>query len=464
MADAEHDDVSPAAENAPAPSQADGPRKGSLLVIFLTVFIDLLGFGIVLPLLPIYGKHFAAMHGLSQHQMGWVIGLLMSSFSAMQFFFLPVWGRLSDRFGRRPILLIGLSASTLFYFMFGLAAAWRSLAGLFVARIGAGIAGATISTAQAYIADTTAREARAKGMALIGAAFALGFTLGPLLGASALLAGGEVALSPWPGYVASALSAAALLLALFKLPESWRPGAESAQRTLFDRSALTAALSTPSVASLLLTSCVAVFSFANFESTLSLQIESIVQQHGEDASSTGMLGAVIQRVRSWGYENQDDVVQIVVLGAFAYLGIVLTLAQGVLVRRLAGRMSEGAMAISGASTAIVGFVLLARATHHESFTQLLWAMAIEVTGFAFVNPSLQSLISRRSDPAQQGGILGLGQSATSLARIIGPVVGLRLFAQSAAWPYWAAAALMAIGLGMIVVSVRTGHDFMAPEE
>ncbi len=177
-----------------------------------------------------------------------------------------------------------------------------------------------------------------------------------------------------------------------------------------------------------------------------------------------MLGEVIERVRSWGYEKQDDVVQIVVLGAFAYLGIVLTLAQGVLVRRLAGRMSEGAMAISGASTAIVGFVLLARATHHESFTQLLWAMAIEVTGFAFVNPSLQSLISRRSDPAQQGGILGLGQSATSLARIIGPVVGLRLFAQSAAWPYWAAAALMAVGLGMIIVSVRTGHDFVAPDE
>ena len=163
MADPEHNDASHSADKASGSSRTDGPRKGSLLVIFLTVFIDLLGFGIVLPLLPIYGKHFAAMHGLSQHQMGWVIGLLMSSFSAMQFFFLPVWGRLSDRFGRRPILLIGLSASTLFYFMFGLAAAWRSLAGLFVARIGAGIAGATISTAQAYIADTTAEKPAPRG-------------------------------------------------------------------------------------------------------------------------------------------------------------------------------------------------------------------------------------------------------------------------------------------------------------
>ncbi len=470
MVEAEHDDsANSAGDQSRRQSHADAPRKGSLLVIFLTVFIDLLGFGIVLPLLPIYGKHFAAIHGLSQHQMGWVIGLLMSSFSAMQFFFLPVWGRLSDRYGRRPILLLGLTASTLFYFMFGLAAAWRSLAGLFVARIGAGIAGATISTAQAYIADTTSKETRAKGMALIGAAFALGFTLGPLLGASALLAGGEVALSPWPGYVASALSAAALLLAIFKLPESWRPGVGVAQRTLFDRTALVSALSTPSVGLLLLTSSVAVFSFANFESTLSLQIEHIVQKSGaqatgEGAPAAGMLEGVVQKVRSWGYEKQDDVVQIVVLGAFAYLGLVLTLAQGVLVRRLAGRMSEGAMAILGAATAIVGFVLLARAASDDSFTQLLWAMAIEVTGFAFVNPSLQSLISRRSDPAQQGGILGLGQSATSLARILGPVFGVRLFAQSAAWPYWAAAALMAIGLAMIVLSVRAGRDFAAADE
>src|SRR5437763_1718907 len=133
----------------------DAPRKGSLLVIFLTVFIDLLGFGMVLPLLPIYAKQFASQYGLSQTEIGVLTGLLMSSFSAMQFLFLPIWGRLSDRHGRRPILMLGLAGSTLFYAMFGMATAWRSLVGLFVARIGAGIAGATISTAQAYIADTT---------------------------------------------------------------------------------------------------------------------------------------------------------------------------------------------------------------------------------------------------------------------------------------------------------------------
>ena len=452
------DDGNPYATPGGAPA---APRRGSLLVIFLTVFIDLLGFGIVLPLLPIYAKHFAELHALSAQQTGWLIGLLMSSFSAMQFIFLPIWGRLSDRYGRRPILMIGLAASTVFYFLFGVAAVWRSLAGLFVARIGAGIAGATISTAQAYIADTTTKESRAKGMALIGAAFALGFTLGPLLGATALVAGGKVALSPWPGYVASALSGMALLLAVFKLPESWQPGARAAERSLFDRTALRAALSAPSVALLLATSFVAVFSFANFESTLSLQIEQIVEQGGSNAAESGILDSLVRRIESWGYTEQDDIVQIVVLAGFAYLGVVLTLAQGFLVRRLAGRMTEGAMAAFGAATAIVGFLWLARAAEQGAFTELLWAMALEVTGFAFVNPSLQSLISRRTNPEQQGGVLGLGQSATSLARILGPVFGLRLFTQSPAAPYWAAAAMLLVGLAMIVVSVRSGRDFPA---
>jgi MFS family permease len=121
---------------------SEAPRKGSLLVIFLTVFIDLLGFGIVLPLLPIYGEDFAGQYELNDRQVGWLIGLLMSSFSAMQFLFLPVWGRLSDRFGRRPIIIIGLTASTFFYAMFGVAAMFRSLPWLFATRIGAGIAGA----------------------------------------------------------------------------------------------------------------------------------------------------------------------------------------------------------------------------------------------------------------------------------------------------------------------------------
>ena len=143
--------------------------KSPLLIIFVTVFIDLLGFGIVLPLLPRYGDYF----GLDQ-----LLGPLMASFSAMQFLFAPLWGRLSDRIGRRPVLLVGLAGSTVFYGLFGLATSLGKdgellglsvIPWLFITRIGAGIAGATIPTAQAYIADSTTPETRGKGMAIIGA-------------------------------------------------------------------------------------------------------------------------------------------------------------------------------------------------------------------------------------------------------------------------------------------------------
>ncbi|MES1213303.1 MAG: MFS transporter [Singulisphaera sp.] len=466
------------------------PRRSALLIIFLTVFIDLLGFGMVLPLLPIYGQHFAEMHGFDERQIGMIVGLLMSSFSAMQFLFLPVWGRLSDRFGRRPIVIIGLAGSTFFYAMFGVATMWRSLTGLFITRVGAGIAGATISTAQAFIADCTGKQERAKGMALIGAAFALGFTVGPVLGGAALLAGGEAATSPWPGYLAAGLSGVALLLAIFRLPESLTRDSESAARSLFDRRGLQAALGRPSIALLLLASFVAVFSFANFESTLSLQIKQMVgtesgngfveqmQDALEPTVTESAIAPVQQRpaVKSaplarllslgerLGYTDADKLTLFVVLATFTYLGVILTLAQGFLVRRLSGRMSEGAMGTGGAVTAILGFGLLALAAQRNDFTLLLEAMALEVVGFAFVNPSLQSLLSRRTDPREQGSILGLGQSMTSLARIMGPVFGVSLFARRADFPYWAATGLMLLGLVMIAAAARGGRDFAEADE
>lgn len=437
------------------------PRRGSLLVIFLTVFVDLLGFGMVLPLLPIYAKHFAVEHGFDKATIGIVIGLLMSSFSIMQFLFVPIWGRLSDRYGRRPILMVGLLGSTIFYAMFGIATSMQSLVLLFVARIGAGIAGATISTAQAYIADTTTKEKRNKGMALIGAAFALGFTLGPTLGVVALLAGGDVRISPWPGYVAAGFSGIALLLAIFVLPESLRPGANSVEQKLFDRQALSSALATPSVVLLLITSFIALFSFANFETTLSLQVAQLVETMEQGASVPAVVQAVVRRANAWGYDKPEEVKLIIIFVVFAYLGIVLTFAQGFLVRRLAGKVSEGSMAMSGGLLAIIGFLLLGWAATSASFNLLLGAMAVEVVGFSLVSPSLQSLISRRSDPAQQGGILGLAQSSASLSRILGPIFGNLLFAFSAAWPYWAATGLMALAVLLMTRATTSGKDFGA---
>ncbi len=445
-----------------SPANNTPPPRGSLLVIFLTVFIDLLGFGIVLPLLPIYGEQFALQHELTPAQMGWMVGLLMSSFSAMQFLFLPVWGRLSDLFGRRPILLIGLAGSTIFYALFGIATVWRSLTWLFVARIGAGIAGATISTAQAYIADTTSAGNRTKGMALIGAAFALGFTLGPVIGAISLLFGTTGDVSPWPGYFAAGLSAGAFLLALWRLPESKTAQAAAEGRTrrgLFDLEGLRIALTTSSVGVLLLSSFIVVLSLAAFESTLALVIKSLYDGAATGAAElTGM-----QRAIAWahglGYESESEIRHVIVLGTFAYLGFVMTVAQGFLVRRLAGRASEGTMAISGTLVSVASLILLSAAVQWENFGWLCLAMAIYVVGLAFVTPSLQSLVSRRISPEQQGHVLGVGQSFSSLARIIGPVLGIRLFAQSPQLPLWAATIVMGIAAALTFVAVRSGHDF-----
>src|SRR5262245_1361297 len=193
----------------------------------------------------------------------------MSSFSAMQFLFSPLWGRLSDRVGRRPVLLIGLFSSSVFYALFGIATMQGSLPLLFVSRIGAGIAGATIATAQAFIADSTSDKERGKGMALVGAAFGAGFTFGPLFGSIWVSSEPGAGPSPAPGFVASALSFAAFLFALLVLPESRRAGGPRTDTGWLNWSHWKS-LHMPSVGTLILTFFVATFAFANFEATLAL--------------------------------------------------------------------------------------------------------------------------------------------------------------------------------------------------
>ncbi len=408
---------------------ATGATTGSLVVIFLTVFIDLLGFGMVLPLLPIYAQNFVA------DENGLLIGLLMASFSAMQFLWAPVWGRLSDRIGRRPVLMIGLAGSVVFYALFGVATVLKSVFWLFVARIGAGIAGANIPITQAYIADTTTVENRVKGMSLIGAAFGLGFTFGPLLGSLALPTGSE-APGPWPGYVAAMLSAVALGMAWFVLPESLKPGSTTAARRLFDFGALRSAIQTPSIGPLLLTLFILVLAFANYETTLALLLKG------------GKLPG-----DPFEFEPRE------VLFTFAYIGVTLSIAQGVLVRRLSAFIKEAVMAGSGCVLEIGGFCLMITAINQASRGLLFVALSIIVVGFAFMMPSLTSLLSRRSDPAKQGGILGLSQSVSALARILGPVMGVPLLRHGIRLPYMVAAATMGLGLLMILFSVGRGKDY-----
>jgi MFS transporter, DHA1 family, tetracycline resistance protein len=464
--------------------------KFSLFLIFLTVVIDLLGFGIVLPLLARYGKYF----GLS----GWELGLLMASFSAMQFIFAPVWGRLSDRIGRRPVLLVGLAGSTLFYTLFGYASSLGptdTLFGLgvvpwlFLTRIGAGIAGATISTAQAYIADVTPPEQRGKGMALVGAAFGIGFTFGPLLGVGlvastpddmAALRQPSVAarmgvatdvstrigviaeeyaakraairktgtraelkavrserdakidalLSPeqrsaWrvatapaalPGYVAGVLSFVAFALALVKLPESLPSNGVAPRSASMSLTALASSLARPVIGPILASIFLTTFAFAQFESTLTLL--------------TDFLGMADR-------ENYF---------VFAFVGFVLSLAQGGLVRRLLPKLGEIRMSVAGTVLMTLGLMGIAWAGGSDSRGALYSVLPVVVIGYACLAPSLQSLLSRASGAEEQGGVLGLGASAGALARILGPMLGATLYDMNPLAPYWAGAGMMAAGI------------------
>jgi MFS family permease len=308
---------------------------------------------------------------------------------------------------------------------------------LFIARIGAGIAGATIPAAQAYIADITSLQNRAKGMALIGAAFGLGFTFGPLLGAAALISSGTGAVetSPWPGFVAAILSAIAAFLAVFLLPESLRPGSHHAGHAILDLRAWHDAFDTPSVPALLATAFASVVSFGAFETTLSLLLKD--EEHLPFHFSFPQ-----------------------VLLFYAFIGLMLSIAQGFLVRRLAPIVGEVRLTLAGGITTMVGFGMLVWASRAGNLTLLMIASAIEVTGFALMTPSLQSLISRRSDPSKQGGILGVSQSTSSLARVVGPLIAIPLFFKSPAeaLPYWAALIIMAIATVIFMLFARRGKD------
>lgn len=406
---------------------SESARRGSLLVIFLTVFIDLLGFGIVLPLLPIYAEEFSVSAS------GIQLGLLMASFSAMQFVFAPLWGRISDKVGRRPVILIGLLGSVVFYALFGLATTWKSFTWLFLSRVGAGVAGATISTAQAYIADTTPVEKRSKGMALIGMAFGLGFTVGPLIGYLAVWSGaGEP--GPLPGYVAAGLSAIALILACVRLPESLSKKESSTASRWLDLASWREAMTTRSIPSLLFTVFVSVFCIANFETTLSLLIK------GQDDAPF-----------HFSFEG--------VFLTYTYIGLVLALAQGFLVRRLSGRVSESRLAVTGGLMQLAGFGGVIAAVQGASVPGLLGALAVVVTGYGMLSPSLNALLSRRTDPARQGRVLGVGQSVSSLARIFGAALGIPLLKIHLALPFVTGAALMAGGVLLVLWATRMGTDY-----
>ena len=388
--------------------------------LFLIVVIDLVGFGLVIPLLPFYAVRFGASPQL--------VTSLLAIYSLMALLSAPLWGRLSDRIGRRPVLMSSLAAGALAYLWMGAAdALWMLLA----ARGLAGICAGNIAAAQAYIADMTTPENRAKGMGLIGAAFGLGFIIGPALGG--LLAGNNPASADlaMPAWVAAGLSGIALLGVVFVLPES-RPLA--ARQNIPARSRLAAilgALRRPILSRLILIFFLVILAFSGMESTFALWA---MRQFG------------------WGPSQ--------VAYVFAYVGLLSAVLQGGLIGRLSRRFGEERLLLVGLALIGIGLLTLPAARSMSLLALVLAALAV---GMGLVQPSLNSLISRRSGREEQGEVLGVSQSVGSLARVLGPLAAGFLFTEFGRdAPYlWGAALIAAAWLLTVLLWRDVGSTRLA---
>jgi len=381
-------------------------------ILFLTVFIDLVGFGVVIPLLPYYALHFEA----SPIQ----VTLLMACYSAAQFFSSPLLGRLSDRLGRRPVLLASLACSVLSYLWLGFAS---SLWMLYAARLLAGAGAGNIAAAQAYITDVTTPENRAKGMGMIGAAFGLGFTLGPAIGG--LLAGSDAqsATLSRPAFAAALLSAIALVLAAILLKESLAPENRLAARQPGRLALAQEAFARPLLRHLIILFFLTTTAFAGMESTFALWANS---GFGWGPLQVGWL--------------------------FFYIGIVLVLVQGGLVGRLSKFLGEPRMALAGSALLVLGLAGLPFST---DLARVLIDMALLAIGFGILNPAVTSLVSRAAGSTERGGILGVNQSGQSLARILGPLIGGAVYgAAGRDAPYYVGAAIMIAVVAMAAAVPR----------
>jgi multidrug resistance protein len=354
-----------------SPRPADSSRSATF-ALFFTVFIDLIGFGIVLPLLPSYAAR------LQVGDAG--IGFVVASFSLMQFLLAPWWGRLSDRVGRRPVILVGLAGSALSYLLFAYAGNFWIL---LLSRVIAGGMGATVNVAQAYLADVTPPERRAKAMGLIGAAFGLGFVVGPAIGGLTSHFGEAV-----PGLVAAGLSFTNFTLAWFRLPET---------RVHQPREAATSG----AIHWRLLVAPYAVLLLSTIAFTVMYVVFPLYVE------------------RTLGYDRHQTAY------LFVLLGFVTAVVQGGLVGRLVQRFGERRLMEAGCFLVATGLATLPLTTgggqeHH--LPALLGVMLLLGLGTGLISPSTTGYISRIASPSEQGRALGLLTSVSAIARIVGPIL------------------------------------------
>ncbi len=389
-------------------------RKSPLVIVYATVFLDLLGFGIILPLLPFYAERFGAT--------GVWVGALLAAYSAAQFVGAPVLGRISDRVGRRPVLLASLAGSAMSLAVTGFA---DGLVLLLVGRTLAGLFGGSISTAQAYIADVTGPLERTKYMGMLGASIGLGFVFGPGIGAALAPFGFGTA-----AFLAAGLAAVNFVLAFALLRESHTPGRGRAARAQVTLGSFVEALSHPSIGRILSATFLATFAFVGMEATFALLGQD---RFGLTSSSLGLV--------------------------FTYVGVLAAVAQGGLVGRLNARFGERALASAGA--AIMGVTLLAL-PFAPGFVAALIVLGGLALGQGLVTPTLSSLLSRESDAEDQGTILGIGQSLAAGARATGPLLAGWLFDRSEAAPY-VLGALLVLFAAWLVARVAPPADVAACE-
>ena len=423
-------------ENPTPQSARRSPSRSPLTVIFLTVFIDLVGFGIILPLSP----YLARVHHASPMQ----IGLLMAIYSAMQFLFSPIWGGLSDRIGRRPVILISLLGGSLSYLLFAFAG---SLWLLFVARALAGVFGGNISAAHAYIADVTKPEERSKGMGLIGAAFGLGFIFGPIMGGLLGELGNSLGTEPPFGLSFAALGAAALCfsnfcLAFVNLRESLPASAR--QLRAKDGAGGTASWAAQLVSSLL-----------PFLGSRFLEIGRQARRPVAGpligvfflsglamAQMESMLFPLMSDRFGWGMRSASY--------GFAYVGVLMVIVQGYFIRKWMPKYGEPVLLS-------IGLLLFAASLFGIAMSGTIAAMAVVMTVLALGNglmrPPNLGMISLLTPAHEQGAVMGVTNSLASLARIVGPVLGGWAYEQfGKGSPFAIAGALSALALAIVLAN------------
>ena len=390
-----------------------------MIILFFTVFIDLVGFGIVIPLLPFYAQRFGATPD--------VVTLVVASFALTQFLFAPVWGRLSDRIGRRRILLLTLFGITLGYVWLGLS---DSLWMLFLARAFGGAMAGNVAVAQAYVADISSPETRARDLGRIGAASGLGFVTGPAIGG--ILVGPDAQNPDFqlPFFIAAALSFGAFLFALARLRET--VPAETRERARAEkgrgRTALFAeTVRRPQLGFLVGLMFMMPFVFGGMESTFALWSE---------------------RTLGWGPQTNGYM--------YAYMGLVAVIVQGGLIGPLTAWLGERGLLRLG--PLICGFGM-AWMPFTAGTVALCMAVGMIVFGVCVTGPSLSSLMSKHAEAHERGSVLGVGQSSSGLGRIAGPAwAGFAFAAFGRDWPYFSGAMVMAL---MVALSLRVSAPIEA---